>query len=122
MKKILLALFISCSIGGISMYPQMAAAEMRPNKVVIKVVLEDLNEALGKIESNESKDDILASLQNARQASKEINVGSLGAIVDRGNDAIISTRRNVKNDDMPAATESCKSAISIYKEMGNKTL
>ncbi len=122
LKKILLAVFISCSIGGMSVYPQIAAAEMRSNKEVIKEVLEALNETLAGIESNESKDAILASLQKARQATKEISVGSLGAIVDRGNDAILSVRRNVKKDDMPAAAESCNAAIVIYKEMGNKTL
>lgn len=122
LKRILLAVFISCSIGAMSIYPQAATAELRPNNEVIKAVLESLNEALTAVESKESKETILASLKNARQDSKELNVGSLGALSDRGNDAIISSRRNVKNDDMPAATESLKSAIELYKEMGKKTL
>lgn len=121
-KKILLAVFISCSIGAMSIYPQTATAELRPNKEVIKAVLESLNEALAAIDNKESKEVILASIQNARQESKELNVGSLGALSDRGNDAIISARRNVKNDDMPAAAESLKSAIELYKEMAKKTL
>lgn len=121
-KRILLAVFISCSMGALAIYPQAATAELRANKEVIKDVLESLNEALAKVDNKESKDAILESINNARQASKEINVGSLGAIVDRGNDAIIASRRNVKNDDMPAATDSLKSAIDIYTEMGKKTL
>ena len=122
LKRILLAVIISCTMGAMSIYPQIAAAEMRSNSEVIIDVLKSLNEALTQVENKEPKETILSSIQNARQASKEINVGSLGAITDRGNDAIISSRRNVKNDDMPAAEESLKSAIDIYKEMGQKTL
>lgn len=125
-KRILLAVIISCSMGAMGTYSTGAIAAkgtpMRPNKEVTKDVVNSLNEALAAIDNKESKEVILGHIQNARQFSKEINVGSLGAIVDRGSDAILSARRNTKNDDMVAAHESVTSAISLYTEMGHKTL
>ena len=126
-KRILLAVIISCSMGAMSTYSTGAIAAgkgtpMRPNKEVTKDVVNSLNEALEALDKEYSKEAILAYIQDARQFSKEINVGSLGAIVDRGSDAILSARRNTKNDDMDAARESLTSAIALYTEMGKKTL
>jgi hypothetical protein len=125
LKKVLFAVIISCSIGTMSVYSTTAASaskSMRPNKEVAKDVVNSLNEALSAVENKESKETILGLIQNARQFSKEINVGSLGAMVDRGADAIVSSRRNVKNDDMDAAVVSLNLAIKTYTEMGKKTL
>lgn len=121
-KRILLAVAISCSIGAMSVYSTAATAAMRPNKDVTKDVVGALNEALAAVKSNESEKVILDHIQNARQFSKEINVGSLGAIVDRGSDAILSARREVNNDDMDAATTALEGAILLYTEMGENTL
>ena len=122
LKKILLAVAISCSIGAMSVYSTAATAAMRPNKEVTKDVVEALNEALAAVKSNESQEVILGHIQNARQFSKEINVGSLGAIVDRGSDAIMSSRREVKSGDMDAATTALEGAILLYTEMGENPL
>ena len=122
LKKILLAVAISCSIGAMSVYSTAATAAMRPNKEVTKDVVGALNEALAAVKSNESQEVILDHIQNARQFSKEINVGSLGAIVDRGSDAIMSSRREVKSGDMDAATTALEGAILLYTEMGENTL
>jgi hypothetical protein len=125
LKKVLFAVIISCSIGTMSVYSTTAASaskSMRPNKEVAKDVVNSLKEALSAVENKESKETILDHIQNARQFSKEINVGSLGAMVDRGADAIVSSRRNVKNDDMDAAVVSLNLAIKTYNEMGKKTL
>jgi hypothetical protein len=121
-KRILLAVAISCSIGAMSVYSTAATAAMRPNKEVTKDVVGALNEALAAVKSNESEKVILDDIQNARQFSKEINVGSLGAIVDRGADAIVSSRREVKSGDMDAATTALEGAILLYTEMGENTL
>jgi hypothetical protein len=121
-KRILLAVAISCSIGAMSVYSTAATAAMRPNKEVTKDVVGALNEALAAVKSNESEKIILDHIQNARQFSKEINVGSLGAIVDRGADAIVSSRREVKSGDMDAATTALEGSILLYTEMGENTL
>lgn len=123
-KKILFAVIISCSMGAMSTYSTVATAagKLRPNKLVVKDVLGSLNEAIDALENNEPKESILSYIQNARQFSKEITVGSLGAIVDRGADAIISSSRNVRNDDYKAARESLDYAVEEYTTMGKKTL
>ncbi len=126
-KRIMVGLIISCSMGGMATYSTLAAAatsipDMRPNKEVVKDVLKSLNDALVAIDNEESKKVVLSHIQKARQFSKEIAVGSLGAIVDRGADAIISSSRNTRKDDMDAARESIKYAIKEYTEMGKRTL
>ncbi len=120
-KRILFAIAISLSMGTVSVYSTTAAA-MRPNKEVTKDVVETLNKALTAVEANESQEAILGYIMEARQHSKEISVGSLGAIVDRGSDATISARREVKAGDMDAAASALKGAILLYQEMGEKTL
>lgn len=123
-KKILFAIIISCSMGVMSTYSTVvsAAGTLRPNTEVIKEVLKSLNEAVVSIENNEAKESTLKHIQDARQLSKEINVGSLGAIVDRGADAIISSARNIRKDDTAAAREALDLAIEEYTEMSRKTL
>lgn len=123
-KRILLALVIACSMGAMATISAPAVAEegMRPNAEVIQDVLKSLNNAATALDNNESKQVIMEYIQNARQFSKEINVGSLGAIVDRGADAILSSRRNIRNDDKDGARESLSSAIEEYTEMSKKTL
>lgn len=124
LKRILLAIIISCSIGAMSTYSTIATAAgtARANKDVIQDILKSLNEALAAIENNQSKESILSSIQNARQFSKEINVGSLGAIVDRGSSAIVSASQNIKSGDKDATRESLNSAVKEYTEMSKKTL
>ena len=121
-KKILLAVIISCSIGTMSVYSTAATAEMRPNKEVCADIVKSLKKTLAGIENNEPQEDLLAEMQNARQFSKGISVGPLGAITERGTDALRSSQKNIKNGDMDAARESVTSAIQLYTEMGNKTL
>lgn len=125
-KRILAALIIACSMGTMATYSTQAAAAttlppMRPNKLVVKDVLKSLNEALAAIDNKESKDVVMGHIQKARQFSKEITVGSLGAIVDRGADAIIGASRNTRLGDMDAARKSLEYAIEEYTEMGRKT-
>ncbi len=123
-KRILFAVVISCSIGTLTTVSTIATAgeAMRSNTEVIKDVLKSLNESVAALDNNESKQIVLKYIQNARQFSKEINVGSLGAIVDRGADAILSSSRSLRKDDKDAARESLNSAIEEYTEMGRKTL
>lgn len=124
LKKILLVIIISCSMGAMSTYSTIATAAgtSRANKDVIKDVLKSLNEALAAIENNESKEATLGYIQNARQLSKEINVGSIGAIADRASGAIVDSSRNIKNGDKDATRESLNSAVKEYTEMSKKTL
>ncbi|MGR9074241.1 MAG: hypothetical protein ACU833_14370 [Gammaproteobacteria bacterium] len=122
-KKILLAVWIACSMGAISVYSTTAVAEgLRANKDVIEDVLKSLNEAMSAIENSEPKDTILEHILSARQFSKEMNIGSLGAITERGAGAIVNSLRNVKKDDLEAARVSINSAIEEYTEMSKITL
>ncbi len=122
LKRILLTLFIACSMASLTTYSTVASAELRDNSEVVEAVLKSLNSALAALNENAEKDVVLAKLQEARQHSKEINVGSLGAIVDRGADAIIRAKRNVKADDRAEATDAINEAIEEYTEMGRRTL
>lgn len=123
-KKILFAIIISCSMGAITTYSTTAAAAgtSRANKDVINDILKSLNDALAAIENNESKEAILANIQSARQFSKEINVGSIGAIADRASGAIVDSSRNIKKGDKEATREALNSAVKEYTEMSKKTL
>lgn len=122
MKRILLALFISCSMVSVATYSSIASAELRPNGDVVNDVLKSLNSALASINEGKEKEVVLAQLQDARQFSKEINVGSLGAIVDRGSDAVLRAKRNVKQDNKEGSIEAINDAIAEYTEMGKRTL
>lgn len=124
LKRILLAIIISCSMGAVSTYSTeaTAAGTSRTNKEVIQDILKSLNEALAAIENNESNEVTQGHIQRARQFSKEINVGSIGAIADRASGAIVDSSRNIKNNDKNAARESLNAAVKEYTAMSNKTL
>ncbi len=122
-KKIIFAVVIACSMGGMSTYSSVATAyELRDNKSVIKDVLEAVNTALASIENKDAKDVIAGHVQSARQFSKEVNVGSLGSMVQRGSAAIISAGSNLKKDNMEGATEALNEAVKEYEAMAKVTL
>lgn len=124
LKRILFAIIISCSMGAMGTYSAVANANgtARANKDVIVDILKSLNDALATIENNEPKEATLSHIQSARQFSKEINVGSIGAIADRASGAIVDSSRNMKKNDKEATRESLNAAVKEYTEMSKKTL
>lgn len=123
-KRVVLAIIIACSVGAMGAYSAVAtaAAAARSNKVIITDILKSLNDALAAIQGNESKEAILGHIQSARQLSKEINKGSVGASADRASDAVVNASRSIKSGEIEAARDAINAAIKEYNDMAKKTL
>ena len=110
-KNILIACSIALFLGAAT---NAAAATRTGMEGPINTTIQHIEETLSAIEANDlgvAQEHINA----ARQSSKQIFGGTLASKAQRGADAIVSARSQVKDGKADDATATLKSALEVYK-------